>query len=96
MNQSVAQVRPSLCATSRAEVVAHLREGLANALGIPPEQVDSQRPFTAFGLDSIKAFALTGDLAEWMDRDLPATLFWDYPTIEALAGYVCESLGLQD
>ena len=52
--------------------------------------------FTAFGLDSIKAFALTGDLAEWLDRELPATLFWDYPNIETLAAYVCKVLGIEE
>ncbi|MCA9554606.1 MAG: acyl carrier protein [Acidobacteria bacterium] len=81
---------------SRAQVEKFLRLGLAEALGISPDAVDPTRTFTTFGLDSIKAFALTGDLAEWLDRDLPATLFWDHPNIEALTGYVADVLGLAE
>jgi len=82
--------------STEAEVESALRGGLAGALGIDAAQVDPKKAFTAFGLDSIKAFALTGDLAEWLDRELPATLFWDYPNIETLAAYVCKVLGIEE
>jgi acyl carrier protein len=81
---------------SRDELEAFLRTGLAAALGISADAVERRQTFTTFGLDSIKAFALTGDLAEWMDRDLPATLFWDHPNIEALTRFVAEALGLPE
>ena len=80
---------------SRADVEAFLRGGLAEALGISADRVHGKQTFTTFGLDSIKAFALTGDLAEWMDRDLPATLFWDHPNIEALTTFIADALGLE-
>ena len=32
-----------------------------------------------------EAVSFAGDLEEWLGRDLPATLLWDYPTLAALA-----------
>ena len=76
------------------QIEARLVASLAEVLELPPERIERLKPFTDFSLDSIKAFSLTGDLAEWIDQDLPATLFWDYPNVEALARYVAEQLGV--
>ncbi len=81
--------------TTRKEVEDHLRLGLAEALGVGPEAIDARKAFTTFGLDSIKAFALTGDLAEWLDQELAATLFWDYPNIEALTTHISNLMGIE-
>jgi len=64
---------------------------LSHATGIEPSQIDTRLTFDSLGLDSLRAFILTGDLAEWLGRDLPATLLWDYPTIEALARRLAEN-----
>ena len=66
---------------------------LAQAIGVEPHQIDPRLPFTSFGLDSLTAFNLTGDLADWLGRDLPATLLWDYPTIVSLAQHLAQDLG---
>lgn len=73
---------------SREAVEKILKSGLAEALGLDPEQIDPREPFASFGLDSRSAFSLTGDLAEWLDEDLPVTLFWDYPSIGELVEYI--------
>ena len=31
------------------------------------------------------ALGMAGGLAEWLNRDVPATLMWDYPTVDAIA-----------
>lgn len=89
-----ADLTPGKAPETRADVEEYLKLGLAKALNLSPDQVDPKKAFTAFGLDSIKAFALTGDLAEWLDHDLPATLFWDHPNIEALTTYVASVLDI--
>jgi acyl carrier protein len=65
---------------------------LAEAVQVNPDDLDFQVPFTSYGLESIVVFSLTGDLAEWLGRDLPATLLWEYPTIELLAAHLNEEL----
>jgi len=39
-------------------------------------------------LDSVAAVGLAGELEDWLDVELPATILWDYPTIAALAEYL--------
>lgn len=85
---------PASQVKSVEQIEARLLASLAEVLELAPERIDRTKPFTDFGLDSIKAFTLTGDLAEWIDQDLPATLFWDYPNVEALARFVAEQLGI--
>jgi acyl carrier protein len=63
---------------------------VAEALNVPRESLDPTAPFTSYGLDSIAAFTLTVGLAEWLDRDLPASLFWEFSTIAELADHLAE------
>ncbi len=61
---------------------------VAETLNIKRETLDPAKPFTSYGLDSIAGYTLTLDLAEWLDRELPASLLWEYPTIQALAEHL--------
>jgi acyl carrier protein len=80
--------------TTHAEetVQAWIIKQLAKVIGIKPDQIDPRLPFTTFGLDSLTAFNLTGDLADWLGRDLPATLLWDHPTIVSLSQHLAQDL----
>ncbi|HWO43960.1 MAG TPA: acyl carrier protein [Candidatus Eisenbacteria bacterium] len=70
------------------DIQAWIIARLAEELKVPPGDIDVRLPFTQFGLDSIVAFMLTGELADRLGCDLPATLFWEYPTLESLAQYL--------
>jgi acyl carrier protein len=61
---------------------------LSEELSVPPEGIDVHEPLVSYGLSSMVAFGLTGELADRLGCELPATLFWDWPTLEALAGYL--------
>ena len=63
---------------------------LALYLNIPPDEIDIQEPFTAYGLDSAVAVSMTGELGQWIGCDLAIILFWEYPSIETLAQYLTE------
>jgi acyl-CoA synthetase (AMP-forming)/AMP-acid ligase II/acyl carrier protein len=58
---------------------------LAQALDLSPGDIEPTEPFARYGLDSANAVTLAGDVAEKMQQDLPATLFWDHPTVRSLA-----------
>jgi acyl-CoA synthetase (AMP-forming)/AMP-acid ligase II len=60
-----------------------------------PDEVDQLAPLAALGLTSISAAALLRDLAHWVGRDLPATLFHEHPTIDQLARHVFDLLNRQ-
>lgn len=61
---------------------------IAAAVGESVEAIDPREPFTRFGLDSVRAVALVGELEAWLERELPATLAFDYPNAEAIARYL--------
>ncbi|MCB0121217.1 MAG: SDR family NAD(P)-dependent oxidoreductase, partial [Caldilineaceae bacterium] len=98
-NQPVAPVnfRKELEATTGAEqrrlLVHHLRTTIARVLGLPnPEQIAIRQGLTELGMDSLMAVELRNHLVKSLACALPATLLFDYPTIEALADYISEDL----
>ena len=74
-----------------AEITRWMQASIAETLNVPAGSLDPTAPFTSYGLDSIAAFTLTVGLAEWLERDLPASLFWEFTTIAELAFHLAES-----
>lgn len=73
---------------SSEEIQNWLITHLAKLMRVNPEEVHVQEPFTNFGLNSIDAVSLSGDLEDYLNRPLPATLLWDFPTIETLSRHL--------
>ena len=61
---------------------------IAELLEVEPERVDPTIPFDRYGLDSSAAYALTGDLEDWLGREIDPTAIYDYPTVEALSEHL--------
>ncbi|WP_427167844.1 beta-ketoacyl synthase N-terminal-like domain-containing protein [Streptomyces sp. C1-1] len=59
-------------------------ERIASWAGLPEEDVTGDRPLAELGLSSRDAVAITGELAHAVGRELPATLLWEAPTVDAL------------
>ncbi|MDJ0580415.1 acyl carrier protein [Crocosphaera sp.] len=84
-------------ATTPVETVQNwLIKQLAEQLNLDSDKIKITEPFTRYGLDSIDAVTLVGDLEDWLDLDLPDTLFWDNPTVEKSAQYLAENYDLAD
>jgi len=79
----------SLKAAPTEEIIqAWMVSHLAVYLKVQPEDIDIMEPVAHYGLDSSVAISLTGELAEWLGCQLEPTIFWEYPSIEALAQYL--------
>ena len=63
---------------------------LAERLEIEAHEIDITKDLSDYGLNSVEAVNLSGDLETFLGRRLPPTLLWDYPTIEALAEYLAQ------
>jgi len=65
----------------------------AKELNEPPENIDVSRPLTEFGLDSVGATIMIGELEDWLRiEQLPDTFMWDYQTVAEIADYLFEQV----
>jgi acyl carrier protein len=61
---------------------------VAEYLKVAPGSVSPQVVFSELGLSSVQAVELTAELEDFSGRKIPATLVYEYPTIEDVAAYV--------
>jgi acyl carrier protein len=73
---------------SQTEILNWVTSYLANLLEVDPDEVDITIPFDRYGLDSLAAVGLTGDLSDWLGREVEPTLLYDYPTVDGLVQYL--------
>ena len=71
-----------------AEIKTWIISYIAELLEVESEQVDPTIPFDRYGLDSSAAYALTGDLEDWIGREIDPTAIYDYPTVETLSDHL--------
>lgn len=69
-----------------------LIERVAFYLERPISAVDPAVPLAEAGFDSVSAVSLCGDVEFEWEIDADPTLVFDFPTIDALAGFIAESL----
>ena len=60
------------------------------------QPVDEQQSFSALGLDSVAAVALSGDLEERFGLELDPTVMFEYTTLAALLDYLQAEGLIQD
>ncbi len=68
-----------------ADVSHWLVRRIAKQLNVDQSTIDSTRPFVQYGLDSVSAVQIVAELELHVGFELPATLFYDAPTIAAVA-----------
>ncbi len=73
---------------SVSEVQDWLIERLAKQLNLAPEKIDTAQPLDSYGLDSLVAIELSGELGQWLGQDLPGNLLLEHDTIAALAAHL--------
>ncbi len=52
------------------------------------QEIDPDQPLQELGLDSLLSIELRNSLGGCLNRKLPATLLFNYPTLDALAGFI--------
>ncbi|MEV4135113.1 SDR family NAD(P)-dependent oxidoreductase [Dactylosporangium sp. NPDC049742] len=73
---------------SRSQLERRLTEELAARLHVPVDQIDPTCPVATYGLPSVEMVGLVGELEAMVGRELPSTLIWEHPTIEAVAAFL--------
>jgi hypothetical protein len=79
----------------RSLLLAHVTDLVHNTLRLDVgKPVDSQQPLSELGLDSLLAVELRNHLglSLGLNYTLPATLLYDYPTLDAVTNYLAEEV----
>lgn len=73
-----------------------LTERIARELEVDMAEIRADVPIERYGLDSRIVAAIAGDLEDWLNRPLEATLLWDYPTIQEVSAYLGAEHGIRE
>lgn len=68
------------------KAVQHFKRLLARVFKLPFERIDADAPLEKYGIDSIQVVEITTALQAVFDN-VSSTLFFEYRTLDALAGY---------
>ena len=71
-------------------IETRLAKWVADELGIAVDSIDTHKSFVYYGLDSVTAIGLAGDLEDWLGRQFSPTLAWDFPDIKTLAQHLAQ------
>ncbi|HEX2265128.1 MAG TPA: acyl carrier protein, partial [Solirubrobacterales bacterium] len=91
-------IRASLAAAPsdrlRRELLEEFLKGeVAWVLRVPVKEIAGDTLFSDLGLDSLGSLELRNRLEHALDLKLPATLVWQFPTVEGLAPHLADKLG---
>jgi acyl carrier protein len=79
-------------ASSVTDLRTWLTERVAYYLDREPMDIDPDAPLAAFGLDSVYAFALCGDIEDRFRTLVAPTLVRDLRTVNGLAAHLCGTM----
>ena len=79
---------PAAALPGKADIQRWLQLRIAEIVQSAPEEVDIHLPFSYYGLDSVAALGISGELEIWLGRKLSPTLTWDHLNIERLSAFL--------
>ncbi|KAA3617210.1 MAG: SDR family NAD(P)-dependent oxidoreductase [Calditrichaeota bacterium] len=86
--QPVSDIIPETQKQNAREIEDWIINHLSESVGVDKLEIDINKPFVSFGLDSAQAIGMVGDLEEWIEQPLSPTIIWDYPSITTLSAYL--------
>ncbi|WP_156755320.1 acyl carrier protein [Actinokineospora pegani] len=75
------------------DIADWLTERVASYLDTDADSIDRDLPLAEYGLDSVYALSLCGDIEDTLGLVVEPTLAWDYPTVTAMAEFLRAEVG---
>ncbi|MFN6560885.1 MAG: type I polyketide synthase [Nostoc sp. ChiSLP01] len=76
----------------RALLTTHVCNQVAKVIALDPSQINPQQGFFDLGMDSLTSVELKQRLQKSLGCQIPDTFVFNYPTIEAVVGYIAEKV----
>lgn len=73
---------------TKSAIISFLRTEVSKECEVPYEDIDLDRPFVDFKMDSLKAVYIMDRLEKYIGEELSPLYFWDYPTISSLSDFI--------
>ncbi len=92
-NRLVTQLQETPLKQRRLLLINHIRKQAGLVMGLPATLLnDTRQPLNTMGLDSLMAVELRNALGQSINQSLPATLVFDFPTLDALTDYLLNEI----
>ena len=65
---------------------------ISDWLVIDANEIDRTQPTTLYGMNSMAAMTMAGELEDWLNIELEATALFDHPSVDELTRYLVEML----
>jgi len=73
---------------SQEDIEDWLVEKLVEVAKLNVDDVDVTEPLASYGINSVDAVHLSGELEDWLGYEIPSSIIYQFPTIEALANHL--------
>jgi acyl carrier protein len=84
--------QPSRDAATTDLFKSWLFDWMAQEMGMDREKIDARQSFLSYGMDSVQAMTMVGDLEAKLEVRLPPTLAWDFADIDSLANHLADRM----
>lgn len=79
-----------------ADVQDWLAERVAEQLGTDADEIETNRPFHSYGLDSVQAMAIATQGKQRFGLEISPLVIWNCPTIESLSEHIVKEIATDD
>lgn len=83
---------PTNIQVSRPDIEEWVTRRVADYLRLAEDDIQPDVPLAQYGLDSVFAVGLCGDIEDRFPIEVEPTLAWDHPTVEAIAQSIAAQL----
>lgn len=90
----IEQLRQLPLSARKTHFIEFLREQVAGPLGVEPSQIGLRDSLLDLGVDSLKAVEFKSLFEQKLAVPLSSSLLFDYPNLDALAGFLLREAGL--
>lgn len=70
---------------NKEEIEDWLIDEIAKATKKEPDDIDITEQLVNYGINSVDAVNISGELEEWLGYEIPASIVYQFPSIEALS-----------